>query len=68
MSVPGVDPETTPAAVTVDLQTTAAPQGNVSAMIGAPCFGGSFHVLTHRHGAMTNAVAAIDVGFTIVIP
>lgn len=81
--VPGIDPETVPAAVTVDTYQTVAPAGNARAMIGVDgCGANTFKVFTERqpvtavrntadNGSINvagNAVAADDVSFTIVIP
>jgi hypothetical protein len=83
LSVPGIDPGTVPAAVTVDSNTTFAPDGNARAMISSDgCGADTFKVFTERQPATTvrdaagtgttsvagNAVAADDVSFTIVIP
>jgi hypothetical protein len=83
---PGLDPDETPAAVTVERASTAGPEGNASAMWGAggcgPSPSNGFLVFTQRQplvpvdqgGGTLNAVvsgpaiAADDVGFTIVIP
>jgi hypothetical protein len=68
VTAPGIDARTEPAAVTVDWFYTNGPEGNASAMANDNCAGSGFGVQTDRRGATTDAVAADDVAFTIVIP
>lgn len=81
ISAPGLNASTTAAAVTLDREHTANPDGNASADY-VLCGGGLFGVATERQPSTAvrnatddgtvnvagNAVAADDVGFTIVIP
>ena len=69
VTAPGINPNTVAPAVTVYWASTIGPEGNTSAMAaGGGCPGGDFPVNTERHGALTDADYANDVGFTIVIP
>jgi hypothetical protein len=77
LSVPGISPDSVPAAVTVDTYQTVAPTGNARAMIGVDgCGADTFKVFTERQPVTSAsgvpvsgpAVAADDVSFTIVIP
>ena len=83
VSAAGISTDAVPAAVSVDISTTPA-SGNTSAIVNTESFcpGGGFQVNTQRHPSTAvrnaadngsinvagNAVAADDVGFTIVIP
>jgi hypothetical protein len=56
VTAPGIDPTTTPAAVTVDWSSTSSPEGNASAMTreGTSCPGGlGFRVMTQRQPIVT---------------
>ena len=69
--VPGVNPETTTAVVSVDWAATSAPEGNGVAMLRpAACENTAFEVRTQRIPATgdNTAVAADNVGFSIIIP
>ena len=67
--MPGVDPATHPAAVSVDLSLSQQPRANGVAMVGNACSDGGFAVITTRIPAGGGApVSADDVGFTILIP
>jgi len=83
VTAPGISPVAVPAVVSVDISTTPA-SGNTSAIVDteSSCVGDGFRVFTDRHPSTAvrnaadngsinvagNAVAADDVGFTIVIP
>jgi hypothetical protein len=77
LSVPGISPDSVPAAVTVDTYQTVEPAGNARAMIGVDgCGVDTFKVFTERQPVTSvsgtpvsgPAVPADDVSFTIVIP
>ena len=80
---PGIDPDDTPAVVSVDWNTTVAPQGNASALAASDvvCDDGGFGVLTYSGAniAVTDtggnartvrgaSTLSDQVAFTIVIP
>ena len=69
--MPGINPETTTAVVSVDWAATSAPEGNGVAMLRpAACENTAFEVRTQRIPATgdNTAVAADNVGFSIIIP
>ena len=83
VQAPGIDPHQTPAVVSVDWNTTVAPQGNASALAASDvlCDGGGFGVLTYSGAniAVTDtggnartvrgaSTLSDQVAFTIVIP
>ena len=80
---PGISPNAVPAAVSVDLESTAMPTGDASVSVApndTACGADSFAVVTDRQPSVTvdqgggtaevagNAVESNSVGFTIVIP
>ena len=72
----GIDPQALPAVVSVDWSTTAAPEGNASAMYkptsgDVGCLDNQFQVITQRQSIAGSALVsanARDIGFTIIVP
>ena len=68
----GVDPATRPAVVSVDWQSTSAPEGNATASYDAfGCGNGRFQVTTERQSVSNGVLVeqgANDIGFVIIVP
>jgi hypothetical protein len=67
--VPGVDAHLVSAVADAAFGPTAVPEGDGTAQTSTHCSGtNAFEVLTFRKTAGATAVAADDVGFTIIVP